>query len=534
MAVIPYDLRDIKKAYFTHPSFQIHGRCTDFVSAYGVKFDAVLLIDNGLFTAGSTLTFTWGDNEVIMTLVNPLLVDDFGTLFDTDGSLFDFSASANAQLNADFEFLVTFNDFFSTVVTIAAREEGVAYNLTIVSSTAATSYLSETLGEDIVLNNNITVLCDVFKQKTLVDYDFKGTLKSALVFNGLSVSKQFNFELADFLHRNLSCELVDFTDYSENGLIVQANDSCREFKFGLRQSEGWDGVYNVDSYTVLRGGLSKIDYIVWRTDYFGRYTDSPVWRLMNWVKNYTQMFVEVTKNQKIWCCFFMNFEPANADINYDVYIDIIDVTNASDSALINNYDLANQSKQIVQYSYNDLDIDGIAASLSLGAVKNWTIRIYNVATLESYTVDYRELVPNDYREQFFVFENSAGSFQTIRTLGEHELGVEIDKDEFEKTVPVLSRVFQEFMVSETYVHTFKGQFFSGWLNIEDIYNFIDFLNSENIWKQDDHHQRMVQIKILKGSWTLEKKSNNGVHQYGFNVQYVETTRDKHVTDLIPY
>lgn len=536
MAIIPNNLRNFGVPYFTHPSFPLHGECTDFVINAGLKFDAVLAIDNSLYTAGDTITFTWGDKEQVLTLQSGVVyTEDYGLFMLDDPAHFPFFAGANALINADFDFVFLSSTFYYTLIGVYARKEGVAYNLDIYTSTGAWGYAVINYGVDRELNNNITVLCDAFKQRTIdTNYDFVGTLKSALVFDGINTEYQFNFDLAEFLHRNLFCENIIYNDYSEVGLIRQANDSCRNFKFALKQSEGWAGAYPVDDYTVLRGGLSKRDYIKWRTDFFGYYPDASVCRLMNWVKNYSQMFIEVTKNQKLFSCFFMNYPTTWTDNEHEFFVDIVDVNNDTGSAAVYTADLYGQTKNILQYSYNELGIDAMAASLSLAAVKSWRIRMHNNITSEDYFIDYRELVPNDFRENFFIFENSLGSYQTLRTVGEFEFGVEIDKAEFEKTVPVLTLVDENFMVGETYSHTFKGEVFSGWLDIEDIYNFLDFLNSENIWKQDDHHEALTPIKILKGNWRLFTNSNNGVRQYGFKFQYVEVARNKHVTDLIPY
>lgn len=534
MGIITSNLRDYARPYFTHPSFPVHGECTDFVIEYGVRFERLIYIDKSAFNVGSTVTFNWGDNEVILTVVSTLLVDDYGTNIDSNAAFFHFGASFNALLGRDFEFFLDFDDAFFSTILIVAREPGVAYNLTVMSSTAATSTLSVTSGEDIELNNDITILCDVYKAANDVDYDFIGTIKSNLVFSGFVVDFQYNFDLAEFLHRNLKCEAIAWNDYSELGLLRLATDSCRRFKLVLRQSEGWAGALVIDWYTVLRGGLSKRDYIRYRTDYFGYYPDDLLWRMINYVTEYTELFYTVTKNQKIVSTFFCNQPIGYPSAEHEFYVDMTDVLGATGTGLIYVADLLGQSKNILHYSYNDLSIDTIASGLGLAAIKSFRIRAYNVADTTDHIIDSRVLIENDYREQFFVFENSIGGFQTIRTLGEHEYGVEVEKDEFEKIIPVLALLNEDFMVSETYGHMFKGQIFSGWLEKADLYNFLDFINSENIWKQDDRHESFVPVKIVKGSWTLEKKSNNGVYQYGFNFQYIETTKNKHLTDLIAY
>ena len=532
MAVIPSNFPAPEAPYFTHPHFIVTGACSDFVSNFGLKYDSAIYIEKSLYTAGSTVTFTWNGNTVILTIEAVLSNDHYGSFLDDNAETFHIGAAANTLLNADFDFFFNFDDPFFAVVSIYAKREG--YDLTIASSSSAISVLAETLSEPVILNNNITALMDVYKSNGSYNYDLKGTLKSSLVFQGDIIDQQFMFDVSEFFHRCLSFENIEYHDFSNIGLITLADKSCGMFKLSLRQSSEWPGVENIGWYTILRGGLTKRDYILMQNDYFGNYPDALIWRLLNYVTDYTDLFVKVCKNQKLFSSFFVRYPIDSYDVEYEIYIDITDVLGATGSYELLKTIIMPQNKYTLQYSYNDLDIGGIAAGLSLGAVKNWQIRALNTVTTDEYTLDFRELVPNDYREVFFVYESSKSGFQTIRTLGQHEYGVEIDKAEFEKTIPLIEKVNEDFMVTETYGHIFKGDIFSGWLNRTDIFNFLDFLNSENVWKQDDRHEAMIPVKILKGSWTLETKSNNGVHQYGFNLQYVETARDKYVTDLIPY
>jgi hypothetical protein len=529
MAIIPFDLRDGNSFYFTHPKFDVHGECADFVVAFGRRFEGYLLINNSLFTLGSTLTFEWGSNSVSMNLTSPLYLEDYGTLLSSDPQQFSFSAAANKLLNTDFEFVDFYNDTYITIVLIKARKKGAEYDLQVASSSSATSYLSVINGTDTVLNKNINVLCDVFKL-VAGEYKYLASIKSALIFNDLEVDYQFFFDLADFFHRHLFCENIKYYDFSDSGLIIAALDSKGVFKLSLKQSEGWNGSYNTDPYHVLRGGLTKRDYVKWKENYWGNYPDSNIWRLLNYVTNYTNKYFEAAPNQKLYSSFVcFNIETDD----YTFLLNITDELNNTGSENIYSESIRKDTKYTLNYSYDDLGIGLIADSLGLGKVKNWSI-VAQDSSLNEFLIDFRVLVENDYRENFFVFENSLGGFQTLRTLGAFEFGVEIDKAEFEKSIPVLTLVDENFMVGETYSHTFKGEVFSGWLDLEDIYNFLDFLSSENIWKQDDRHEAMTPIKILKGNWSIFTNSNNGVRQYGFKFQYVEVARNKHVTDLIAY
>lgn len=531
MAVIPSDPKATLKPYFTHPFFPLHGSCTDFVLQNGMKFNGSLLIDKSLFTDGSTLTFTWGANVVEMTLDSALAPEDYGAIMYSDAAEFAFSAAASVLLNADFDFVLAFDSAFFTIVDIGARNYGSAYDLVIASSTGATSYLTESPGVDVELNNDLTVLCDIYQYRPVdIKTDFKGTLKSALVFNNDDSSNEFNFDLAEFMHRCLKQENIFYTF---SGIFSLADTSCAKFKLALRQSSGWIGAYPIDSYTMLRGGLTKRDYLRTNTDFFAIYTDSAIWRLINHVKEYTDLYVDVCRNQILLTSIFINLPEIN--MGFTPVITITDVFNATASVDLTLFPvtLTGMNKYMVRCGFIDLDVQGKATANGLGDVASWSIKMIKEYTLVEYEIGFWRLIANDYRENFFIFENSLGGLQPIRTLGQHEYGTEIDKEEFEKDITLANLVDERFMISETYAHIFKGEVFSGWLNQEDIYNYLDFLNSENIWKQDDDKQALVPIKILKGNWTIFTNSNNGVKQYGFTLKYVETTRDKHVTDLIP-
>jgi hypothetical protein len=61
---------------------------------------------------------------------------------------------------------------------------------------------------------------------------------------------------------------------------------------------------------------------------------------------------------------------------------------------------------------------------------------------------------------------------------------------------------------------------------------LDFLNSENVYVQDDRHEAMRPIKILSDQYTIEEKNNNGIYQYGYTFKYIEAVFNKHITDII--
>lgn len=522
-----------KKPYLAHPEFNVKGICSDFVTQEGNKFEGSIYIVNDFYNDGDTITFTFGDHTIVMTLSNTVDPSDYGTLFISNSEDFPLAANQVLLLATYFEFVLDFSDFYGTVISIYARNYGEEYNLDITVSTGAISFISTTPAVNVILNNDINVLCDVFMRNENAIPSFKkvGNLKSALVYNPLGDGSHFLFNFAEFFAKNLKFEALS---YAFVAVLNLASDSCAKFKLVFSQSDLWPGALTIDYYTILLGGITKRDYLNYSKDYFANYTDSPVWRLINHVRYYSDLYIKVCKNQIIYTSIFIDFEEAAEDFQPKVTITDINGDSGTTNLTLFPVSVISQNKFDLRLGYTDLGLAAKASALSLGPVKSWSVYLDRQSTMEEYLVGYFELTNNDYREQFFIFRNSKGGLQNIRTIGQHELGVSIDKAEFEKTIPELNIIDEDYMVSETYNHTFKGQIFSGWLNKEDIYSFLDFLNSPAIWIQDDLHARLMPVKILKGSWSVETTSNNGVHQYGFNFEYIDTAIEKHVTDLIPY
>jgi hypothetical protein len=528
MGIILNTLPSTGISYFTHPRFLLSGDCDDFVLDDGAYFEATLYVDKALHIDGSIYTFTWNGISIALTVAAIVALADYGSKVSTSADNFGSGSLANIDIATDFEIVLTYSDVYYCLYEFKARRKGSAYDLTIVNDNGSCFWAALDAGADLDLNNDLSILCNVYK-KRLTNWDLQGALKSALVYSEAG-DDEFAFELSEFLAKCLSPEIIKYDDFSNYGYFFGATKSFAQFKLHLSQNTGWLGNINLTPFYILRGGLTKRDHLLLSEDPFILYFDNTCFQLINYVKAETDLFKYAAPNQKLYTSFYFYEDRSNCELQINIYDSTgasgLDVLNPT--AFFSSYPL----KFTLQYGYNEIGIAAIAAGLSLADVASWEIILYNNDSGRGDIIDKRILVSNDYRELFFVFENSLGGWQTIRTLGEHEYGVEIDKAEFEKSIPFYDLINQDFMLAETYSHNFKGEFFSGWLDLNDVYNFLDFLNSEVIYRQDDDIEAMTPVKIIKGSWTIFKKSNNGVNQFGFTVRYVETTSDKHVTNLI--
>lgn len=519
----------INNPYFTHPEFRIKGR-TDFVLQFGAKHSSIILIENSAFADGDTITFEWGANSITLTIAVATTPSDIGTLFYQDTSVFDQSANEIFLLARDFDIFVSYFDPYFTTVEFYAREFGSQYNLLVTNSIGAISYLSSNDGEDILLDNTFNVLCDIFKDVgSGVEYSKLGTIKSSLNYNPDAPLVHFSFDFTDFIYRTLSYEDIRYEDATFWHICTL---SCAKFKFNFYQSSGWVGNAMVANYIFLKGGLTYRDYMRTSKDYFSNYSAAEISVLRNYIGSFGSLFFTCTKNQILYTSIFIKYP-----LLVESYVPVLMISdvfgNTHTVTLMSMYStLYCNNKFHLRMGYNDLNIDSIATTNGLGPIVSFSLSLRNYTTTDTFILGTWKVVDNDYREIYFVYVNSLGGLQPIKTIGEYEIGIEIEKEEFEKEVATLTNIVEDFMVSETYRHIFKGDVFSGWLEKADALNFLDLLNSEKIWIQDDKRYSLTPVKILKGSYRILRKSNDGIMQFGFNFKYVETTNDKHITDLL--
>jgi hypothetical protein len=535
MAITLSEVPFSKSLILCHPEFLIQGGNTDFVKQEGVPYSAVFFVDKSLWPSTTQVKIYYDDLDHFYPITPSMIPPaEYGTNWDADLDFFVFSFRANADLHSKFTISLDFEDPYFAVFTVTCRSTTYFGYIDISDDASAISLLGYWPGAVLTLVNELTTICDIYDSTVINAPTYIGSLSSGHYYTPFVYDYQFKFNLSEFFHRCLSPETIDWLDYYINGIISKCEKSIKRFDLYLKTNlqEIYPGGVHLPGYIVARGGTTKRDYLRYNKHYFASYPDDAVWKLNNFVTNASNIFYTATKTQKLYSNFTTGFA-FPPDI-YRVYVVIVDIYAATDQQMIGGMALKNNSKYTVAYSYHDADIASIAVSLGLGPVKSFYIIVENPIYLTTYIVDFRNLVEPTAKDLLFVFENSIGGWQTLTTIGENTFSIDITKAEYPIEKTNLQNIEDSYMVGETISHSQYREAFTGWIDGVDKHCLLDFLNSENVYIQDDRHAAMRPVKILSDQYTIEERNNNGIFQYGYTFKYIEAVTNKHITDLIEY
>ena len=535
MAITTTTFPSAKCLILCHPEYLIQGGNTLFVKTEGVPYAAAFFVDKSLW-AGTTqvkIYYDQLDHFYPMATTSPIQIDEYGAYWDENLNFFMFSFRANADLHSKYIIELTFEDVYFAVFTVTCRNTNYDGFINIYDDANAISLLGYWPGAVLTLNNELTTICDIYDATVSSKPTYIGSVSSGHYYTPYNYDYEYKFNLSEFFHRCLAPETIKWLDYYELGIISTCEKSIKRFDLYLKNNlqELYPGGLHLPGFIVARGGTTKRDYLRYEKQYFANYPDDVVWQLKNYVTNATDIFYTATKKQKLYSNFVTlgtSFDPDN----YKIYINIIDVYDATDKWAIGEKYLDKNSKYTIAYNYIDADIEAIATMLGLGAVKSFYIVIENPSTYATYLVDFRYLVEQTAKDLFFVFENSLGGWQTLRTFGENKFSIDITKAEYPIEKTQLQIIEDSYMVGETISHSQYREAFTGWIDGVDKHGLLDFLNSENVYIQDDRHEAMRPIKILSDQYTIEERNNNGIYQYGYTFKYIEAVSNKHITDII--
>jgi hypothetical protein len=535
MAITVTEFPSSKALILCHPEFLIQGGNTQFVKTEGVPYAAAFFVNKSLWTGTTEVKIYYDqlDHYYPMATTSPIQPAEYGAYWDENLGYFMFSFRANADLHSKYIIELTFEDAYFAVFTVTSRNTH-AYGFIDISDDAnAISLLGYWPDATLTLVNELTTICDIYDATVSTNPTYIGSLSSGHYYTPYNYDYEYKFNLSEFFHRCLAPETIKWLDYYELGIISACEKSIKRFDLYLKTNiqELYPGGVHLTGFIVARGGTTKRDYLRYEKHYFANYPDDVVWRLTNYVTNATEIFYTATKKQKLYSNFVTIgkfFEPNT----YKIWIHIVDENDATDKWAIGEKYLEHNSKYTIAYNYIDADIEAIATMLGLGAVKSFYITIQNSSTYAAYIVDFRKLVEQTAKDLFFVFENSLGGWQTLSTFGENTFSIDITKAEYPIEKTNLQIIEDSYMVGETIAHNQYREAFTGWIDGVDKHGLLDFLNSENVYVQDDRHEAMRPIKILSDQYTIEERNNNGIYQYGYTFKYIEAVSNKHITDII--
>jgi len=519
-----------KELLLCHPELLYMGGNTDFVKAEGSPYTVYYMIDKSLFPGVTNIEINYYGaihNYPITTW--PLPPDEYGISWSPNAVDFADSFNANADLHSKYIIEITYEDAYFIVVKIISRSETVDGSISITDDAGALTMVGYYPGSTLNLVNEITTICDIYDATDTINTNYLGSLSSGHYYNKYEPDRQFKFNISEFIHRCLAPETLE---WSINTDVVKCEKSIKRFQLYFKTSmpDIYPGGVILQNIKVLRGGITKRDYIRYSKSYFGTYPDDSLWKLKNFVTNASNIFYTATKKQKLYSSFATLFD--FTETTYKMFLNMIDINSISASAALAQFELAPLNKYSVNWGYIETDIEALASSNALGPLKSFWLTLLNMDTMEEYIIDFRNLVEQSPKDLFFVFENSIGGWQTITTYGENSFSIDVTKAEYPIENNYLVNAEDSYLIGETISHRQYREAFTGWIDGIDKHCLLDFLNSENVYVQDDRHEAMRPVKILGDEYVIEERNNNGIYQYGYTFKYMEAVTNKHISDLI--
>lgn len=400
--------------------------------------------DSGLFVEenGSMLLDTWINTVLIPTIAQNYHINKCA-FSSTPGYLF---------INADYEsFLEVSTDIAGATATLIG------------------------VGTPDVFPENYNIICDIFV--TLSGESEKKAATLAAVPSKKSPYKAV-FELENVLSSFVRAQLPTF---HQTTISECTSPMCMA---RLEFSEGYGRIalyQNVDYYTkflVLKGGIPYQEYP--SVNYTYPLFASDFWR--TWQpkeKKVSQIQPEYLYFYPIYSVFY-----APATITAELKGRIIYTDGTFLNVVYATHTFNRYYEYIIPTGYNQLNVGGFDPSK---VVDTWAVFLYSTTMFSSPVVispvQTYKLSSNcaKDREMFFIFENSLGCFDTLRTTTNPEVGIRINVEEFSKENTWRYKTEEGERKVNNISAAKRIKVGTGWVSIEYIKYLQEFLISPQIY-----------------------------------------------------
>lgn len=476
-----------------------------YVEDAGTACFVQVSLPGGTLTTGETFTFVWDGNSVTLTVDSDPTVDpdEYGAKVGTDSSYFAFALRGHKLLSDDFVIYQTGTDCY-----LLAREKGTAKSLTVTSSDGGVSVTVTDAGTDPVINADLRLIGTLYIAGTTGITETFHTRFNA-IFDLNNVAK---FDLSDKLHSMLECEDVigNTEGFSER---VKSHK-----RYILRVAENTSpGSVEQGDVWVTRGGLKFQDDVLY-PDFFTTYFLADQIYLTNKGDRKVHRFQK--ESLAIIC-------PAGNEVDATVMITVADTTGATYDYTGDTIPLSRYRKYSFACGQVELDVINTALANGLADVDYWEVSLRS----SDGGIDLGRgrkfyLVQKGALDRVFTFENAMGWFDTVTCSGEMEAMFKVEKDEFEKLFPFwntnLNRS-KNIQQKTNYVGNINKAF-SGYMELADLYVWMEFLASENVWLQDENisTQFFNAVNIDKGSFKMWRDDD---YRYAIEFEWSYAMRD---------
>jgi hypothetical protein len=438
-----------------------------YVEDAGLPCIVKINVPTGPLAGGETVTFVWDGNTVVLTVdsSSPTFPVDYGVKIDQSISLFGFSLRRTKLLTEDFLIYQIGDDTY-----LVARENGTAKELTVSTTDGSITITTDQVGVDPTVNSDLRIFGNLYVVPTGGVTETFHTKFDAIP----DINNMAKIDLAERLHSMLECEDVNYVMET----LAERNKSHKKYQLRLGETIS-PGVYECGTQYITRGGLKFQDDAVY-ADFFGTFF------LVDQIYLTNKGDRRVHENQKESLAIIC---PAGAEDDATVNVTIFDVLGASYDFTLETAPLSRWRKYSFTCGARELDIINVAAANGLSTVAYWQVFLRS----SDGGIDLGRgrnfyLVEKGALDRVFTFENTMGWFDTVTCSGETEAGFKVEKEEFEKLFPFWTtngKSAKNIQQKTNFVANVNKSF-SGYMTLQELYVWMEFLASENVWLQDEN------------------------------------------------
>lgn len=436
-------------------------------SAEGTK--AVLILDWATGdAAGEKFNLAWGDKLVEFTA--DATPDESGTQYIryVSGSLSTWKASlvdyykANYELSQDFiiEYVIS-----TDKIKLTAREKGTDYSLTLDADTSGVSATTNTSGTDAALRDFYQIICRIWLNGPSLIYPI------LLGEDRLTPDEDgyVRFKIQEYLKPEITA-LFSYPEDNSSLVIERDGPYSMVKQFYIEYGETYDNVVYKLFSTLLAikyaiGGKISIQKEAALNDMDLTFFDE---------LEATRMFLSwhpagktISKWQPEKLYYLLLEERAAIWVFAHItYTDGSTTTKTLYTATVDQYTMleicCGHDIMCLQYESKDVDYYTVYVSTHAGVISE----------SRTFVIDY------EYREfeKVFLFKNSLGVYETLRTTGVHEKENQFEHNLYEKGITNGDLNYYEEANLESFMEeTFKAN--SGWITKEELDWTNDFIMS---------------------------------------------------------
>ena len=460
--------------------------------------------------SGETISLAWSDADIIMEFVNTPDDSGYQLPLHTVGSLGAYIGVLAALLQLNYfinrDFIVS---AVGNTLLFTARINGSLYNLIASDTVVNGSWGAQTYGADKLYNPNFFIAVDTF-----VENVFNSGIYTRLEprFFKPDENQQVEFSVDEQLHAFLERE-INAPDYMQT-VVAQCNNINKRWYITYTEFYGEPAVFHKvitsDVKKVFKGGVNHEYFTTFNNLWFTIFPLTPFLITKRVKRN-------ATKQQQEYL-YYVN-AIGNAPHRLMVRVDYSNNTNTTINAM--NVNLQSECTHLLPSGFNQLNLEALNPTLR---ALRWYVWLEATTSILVSEVLVYEIVKPSHIERYFIYENSLGAWETLRTEGQKEHSVEIKKNEFEKLLPFNYKAEEGNIISRTENYQDMQEVYTGhYFTKEEAQDLIDLLKAENIFELVDTTQplqptsgKKVPVYIEPDSFVIDRDDN---YQYGVKFKY---------------